>query len=193
MTHRILVVDDHEVVRLGLRTLLSNQPDFVVVDEAGSAEEALVKALAHRPNVVVMDIRMPGKSGIEACREIKSQLPDVAIIMNEPSLVKFQPGIAQGGVIIANSTLIEQSVYERGDDVRIFWVPATQTARDVAGTDRSANMVALGAFLAVEPIVEVATVEAILRELSDERKRALIEKNIAALEAGRDLVAAQVA
>ena len=119
--------------------------------------------------------------------------PDVGIIMNEPSLVKFQPGVAQGGIIIANSTLIEQGVYERGDDVRIFWVPATQTAREVAGTDRSANMVALGAFLAVEPIVEVATVEAILRELSDERKRALIEKNIAALEAGRDLVAAQVA
>jgi len=81
MTYRILVVDDHEVVRLGLRTLLSNQPDFVVVDEAGSAQEALAKALAHRPDVVVLDIRMPGKSGIEACRDIKSQLPEVAIIM----------------------------------------------------------------------------------------------------------------
>lgn len=81
MTYRILVVDDHEVVRLGLRTLLSNQPDFVVVDEAGSAQEALAKALAHRPDVVVLDIRMPGKSGIEACRDIKGQLPEVAIIM----------------------------------------------------------------------------------------------------------------
>jgi len=81
MTYRILVVDDHEVVRLGLRTLLSNQPDFLVVDEARSAEEALAKALAHRPDVVVLDIRMPGKSGIEACRDIKSQLPEVAIIM----------------------------------------------------------------------------------------------------------------
>ncbi len=81
MIHRILVVDDHEVVRLGLRTLLSNQPDFLVVDEAGSAKEALAKALAHRPDVVVLDIRMPGKSGIEACRDIKSQLPEVAIIM----------------------------------------------------------------------------------------------------------------
>ncbi len=81
MTHRILVVDDHEVVRLGLRTLLSNQPDFVVVDEARSADEAVAKALAHRPDVVVLDIRMPGKSGIEACREIKSQLPEVAILM----------------------------------------------------------------------------------------------------------------
>ena len=63
MTYRILVVDDHEVVRLGLRTLLSNQPDFVVVDEAGSAKEALAKALAHRPDVVVLDIRMPGMDG----------------------------------------------------------------------------------------------------------------------------------
>ena len=81
MTYRILVVDDHEVVRLGLRTLLSNQPDFLVVDEAGSAKEALVKALAHRPDVVVLDIRMPGKNGIEVCRDIKGQLPEVAIIM----------------------------------------------------------------------------------------------------------------
>ncbi|NIA12834.1 MAG: 2-oxoacid:ferredoxin oxidoreductase subunit gamma [Nitrospiraceae bacterium] len=119
--------------------------------------------------------------------------PNAGIIMNEPSLVKFQSGVAQGGVIIANSTLIDHSIYERGDDVRIFWVPATQTARDVAGTERSANMVALGAFLAVEPIVEVATIEDILRDVSGEHKRALIEKNIAALEAGRDLVAAQAA
>lgn len=81
MTYRILVVDDHEVVRLGLRTLLSNQPDFVVVDEAASADEAVEKSLQHNPDVVVMDIRMPGKNGIEACREIKSQLPEAQIIM----------------------------------------------------------------------------------------------------------------
>jgi len=81
MTYRILVVDDHEVVRLGLKTLLSNQADFVIVDEAASADEALSKALAHRPDVVVMDIRMPGKNGIEACREIKAELPDVGVIV----------------------------------------------------------------------------------------------------------------
>jgi DNA-binding NarL/FixJ family response regulator len=81
MTYRILVVDDHEVVRLGLRTLLSNQPDFVVVDEAASADEAIEKTLLHRPDVVVMDIRMPGKNGIEACEEIKEQLPEVEVIM----------------------------------------------------------------------------------------------------------------
>ncbi|MGC9521633.1 MAG: response regulator transcription factor [Anaerolineae bacterium] len=81
MTYRIIVVDDHEVVRLGLRTLLSNQSDFAVVDEAASAEEAVEKTLLHHPDVVVMDIRMPGTNGIEACREIKEQLPDVEVIM----------------------------------------------------------------------------------------------------------------
>ena len=81
MTYRILVVDDHEIVRLGLRTLLSGQPDFTVVDEAGSAEEAVAKSLQHNPDVVVMDIRMPGKNGIDACREIKQKLPDVHVLM----------------------------------------------------------------------------------------------------------------
>ncbi len=81
MTYRILVVDDHEVVRLGLRALLSGQQDFVVVDEAASAEEAVEKAVLHRPDVVVMDIRMPGTNGIEATRAIKSKLPEVQVII----------------------------------------------------------------------------------------------------------------
>lgn len=81
MTYRILVVDDHEIVRLGLRTLLSNQPDFTVVDEAGSAEEAVEKTVLHNPDIVVMDIRMPGKNGIDACREIKQKLPNVRVLM----------------------------------------------------------------------------------------------------------------
>ena len=81
MTYRILVVDDHEVVRLGLRSLLSNQPDFAVVDEAASADEALEKVSLHHPEVVILDIRMPGKNGIEACREIKERFPDVHVLM----------------------------------------------------------------------------------------------------------------
>ncbi|HHE72025.1 MAG TPA: response regulator transcription factor [Chloroflexi bacterium] len=81
MTYRVLIVDDHEVVRLGLRTLLTGQPDFVVVDEASSASEAVEKALLHRPDVIVMDIRMPGKNGIQACREIKENLPETQVIM----------------------------------------------------------------------------------------------------------------
>lgn len=81
MALRILIVDDHEVVRLGLRALLDRHPDFSVVDEAGTAREALQKALLHRPDVVVMDIRLPGRSGIDACRDIASQLPDTRVIM----------------------------------------------------------------------------------------------------------------
>ncbi len=78
---RILIVDDHEVVRLGLRALLSRQPTFTVVGEAGSAAEAVEKAVALRPDVVVMDIRLPGRSGIEACREVVARLPETQVIM----------------------------------------------------------------------------------------------------------------
>lgn len=78
---RIIIVDDHEVVRLGLRALLERHPSFSVVDEAGTAKEAVQKVLQHRPEVVVMDIRLPGGNGIEACREIVSQAPDTKVIM----------------------------------------------------------------------------------------------------------------
>jgi DNA-binding NarL/FixJ family response regulator len=78
---RILIVDDHEVVRLGLKTLLERHPDFTVVDEADTAREALQKALLHRPDVVLMDIRMPGRSGIEACQDITEKLPDCKVII----------------------------------------------------------------------------------------------------------------
>ncbi len=81
MTLRILIVDDHEVVRLGLRALLERHPNFTVIDEAGTAREALQKALMHHPDVVVMDIRLPGRSGIEACQDIIAKLPDTKIIM----------------------------------------------------------------------------------------------------------------
>jgi len=78
---RILLVDDHEVVRLGLKTLLERHPDFEVVAEAGTAAEAVAKALRHKPDVVVMDIRLPGESGIDACRQITEKLPDAKVIM----------------------------------------------------------------------------------------------------------------
>jgi DNA-binding NarL/FixJ family response regulator len=78
---RILIVDDHEVVRLGLRALLERHPNFAVVDEASTGREALQKSLSHKPDVVVMDIRLPGRSGIEACQEIVQHLPDTKVIM----------------------------------------------------------------------------------------------------------------
>lgn len=78
---KILLVDDHEVVRLGLKALLSNYPKFEVVAEAQDADEAISRALEYKPDVVVMDIRLPGKSGIEATKEITSQLPDTKVII----------------------------------------------------------------------------------------------------------------
>ena len=78
---RILLVDDHEVVRLGLKALLSRHPRFEVICEAGTADEALAKAMVHKPDVVVMDIRLSGRSGIDATREIKSALPATKVII----------------------------------------------------------------------------------------------------------------
>ena len=78
---RILLVDDHEIVRLGLKTLLSRYPHFEVVAEAGDAQEALEQTMHHQPDVVVMDIRLPGKNGIEATREIIELRPETKIIM----------------------------------------------------------------------------------------------------------------
>lgn len=78
---RILLVDDHEVVRLGLRALLSRYPQFEVVAEAGDAEEALAMTEVHRPDVVVMDIRLPGKSGVEATQDILRSYPNTKVVM----------------------------------------------------------------------------------------------------------------
>jgi DNA-binding NarL/FixJ family response regulator len=78
---RIIIVDDHEVVRLGLRALIERHQCFKVVDEAATAREAVQKTLQHMPDIVVMDIRLPGGSGILACREIVSQAPNVKVIM----------------------------------------------------------------------------------------------------------------
>jgi len=78
---RLILVDDHEVVRVGLRTLLARNPDFDIVDEASSGQEAVRKALMHRPDIMVMDVRLGGMSGIEACREIVQASPSVKVIM----------------------------------------------------------------------------------------------------------------
>jgi two-component system response regulator DevR len=78
---RILLVDDHEVVRLGLKSLLERHPQFEVVGEAGSAREALEQVAALKPEVVLMDILLPGTSGIEACEEIVNKYPGTRVIM----------------------------------------------------------------------------------------------------------------
>jgi DNA-binding NarL/FixJ family response regulator len=77
----LLVVDDHEVVRQGLVALLGRRPEFQVVAEAGTAAEAVSAARKFRPALVIMDVRLPDGSGIEACREIRSELPETRVVM----------------------------------------------------------------------------------------------------------------
>ncbi|HLU52634.1 MAG TPA: response regulator transcription factor [Acidimicrobiia bacterium] len=81
MATRVLLVDDHEVVRRGLAAMLTAHNDIEVVGEAGSADEAVRRVGLDQPDVVVMDVRMPDKSGIEACREILAAFPDVRVLM----------------------------------------------------------------------------------------------------------------
>lgn len=78
---RILLVDDHEVVLRGVSSMLASEEDFEVVGEANTADEAIRQATVLRPDLVIMDVRLPGKSGIEACRQIRNDLPDTRVLM----------------------------------------------------------------------------------------------------------------
>ena len=78
---RVLLVDDHEVVRAGIKALLDAQDDMVVVGEAGTAEEGIRRVGYDEPDVVVLDVRLPDGSGVEACRDIRSRFPEVKVLM----------------------------------------------------------------------------------------------------------------
>jgi DNA-binding NarL/FixJ family response regulator len=78
---RVLIVDDHGIVRAGIKSLLDGQSDIEVAGEASGGEEAIEKAKELRPDLVLMDIAMPGMNGIEATRRIKEELPDTAVLV----------------------------------------------------------------------------------------------------------------
>lgn len=80
-TIRVMIVDDHEVVREGLRALLNRRQGMSVVGEAGSVETAITEARRTRPDVIIMDVRLPDGSGVEACREIREEHPNAKVIM----------------------------------------------------------------------------------------------------------------
>jgi DNA-binding NarL/FixJ family response regulator len=81
MTIRILLVDDHEIVRMGLRAVLSDVDNFEIVGEAGTAEECIEKTREVQPDFILMDVRLPGRSGIEACREVLAERSNMKVIM----------------------------------------------------------------------------------------------------------------
>ena len=104
MSIRVLVVDDHAVVRTGLRRILDAEPDIETVSEAPTADRAVFEALEHRPDVVLMDVTMPGKSGIEALPDVLQAVPDAKVLVlsmhDDPQYVReaFEAG-ASGYVL----------------------------------------------------------------------------------------------
>ncbi|MFH9861141.1 response regulator [Streptomyces sp. NPDC017202] len=78
---RVFLLDDHEVVRRGVHDLLDDEPDITVVGEAATAEQALVRVPALRPQVAVLDVRLPDGDGVSVCRELRSQMPELTCLM----------------------------------------------------------------------------------------------------------------
>ncbi|WP_280885332.1 response regulator transcription factor [Streptomyces sp. LBL] len=78
---RVFLLDDHEVVRRGVHDLLDDERDITVVGEAGTVEQALVRVPALRPQVAVLDVRLPDGDGVSVCRELRSRMPELACLM----------------------------------------------------------------------------------------------------------------
>jgi DNA-binding NarL/FixJ family response regulator len=78
---RVFLLDDHEIVRRGVRELLEAEPDIAVIGEAGTAESALARIPALRPDVAILDVRLPDGNGVGVCRDIRSAMPEVACLM----------------------------------------------------------------------------------------------------------------
>ena len=100
---RILVADDHEVMRMGIRNLLESVPDWTVSAEASTGVEAVEIALQSQPDVIIMDITMPEMNGLEAAAQIARQRPDIPVIMfslhlSEDVIGRFKTGAIRGAV-----------------------------------------------------------------------------------------------
>ena len=109
---RVFLLDDHEIVRRGVRDLIDAEDDMEVVGEAGTAEQALRRIPPTRPQVAILDVRLPDGNGVEVCREIRSEHPDVACIM----LTSFSDDEAMTQAIVAGASgyLLKQI---RGTDI----------------------------------------------------------------------------
>jgi len=100
MTVRVFLLDDHEIVRRGLRELIEGQEDLQVVGEAANAEEALLRVPPTRPDVAVLDVRLPGASGIEVCRDLRAAMPELRCLM----LTSFADDDALFSAILAGAS-----------------------------------------------------------------------------------------
>ena len=96
---RVFLLDDHEIVRRGVRELIELEPDLVVVGEAGTAAEALSRIPPTRPDVALLDVQLPDGSGIEVCRDIRSQHPEIGCLM----LTSYADDDALFGSVVAGA------------------------------------------------------------------------------------------
>lgn len=127
---RIMMADDHEVVRSGLKAILEPEGEFDVVGEAVSGEEAIAQVAAHRPGVVLMDVRMEEMSRIETCRAIKSAHPEVNVLM----LTSYSEEEAVTAAIIAGASAYLLKNVGRSELIKaIRGVAAGQNLLDPAG------------------------------------------------------------
>jgi two-component system, NarL family, response regulator NreC len=101
---RVVIVDDHALVRSGLRLLLEGEDDITVEDEGGSADEAVRLARLHKPDVVLLDVTMPGRSGLDAAPEIREAAPDARILVlsmqDDPSYVRQAFSLGATGYLL---------------------------------------------------------------------------------------------
>lgn len=131
---RIMIVDDHEVVRMGMRSLFEPEADFTVVGEASNGAEALAKIAVLDPQLILMDVRMEKMGGIEACREIKSRHPDVSILM----LTSFTDDDAIVSSILAGASGYLLKNLSRADLLRsVRKVAAGQTLLDPGASQKA--------------------------------------------------------
>jgi DNA-binding NarL/FixJ family response regulator len=158
---RVLIVDDHTVVRLGLRTLLSHTAGFRVVGEAQTVAEAVQLNEQMRPDVVLMDVRLPDGSGVEACRRIKADHPETRVVM----LTSYSDEEAIVGAVMAGASgyLLKQADAER----------LTQSIRDAAAGDSTLDPRAAGALLTQFRELSAKQAEAELAGLTDRERRML--------------------
>ncbi|GAA2496604.1 response regulator transcription factor [Streptomyces thermolineatus] len=130
---RVFLLDDHEVVRRGVHDLLDSEPDLTVVGEAATAEQALVRVPALRPDVAVLDVRLPDGDGVSVCRELRSRMPGLACLM----LTSFDDEEALLDAIMAGASgyVLKQI---RGSDLvsAVRTVASGQSLLDASATAR---------------------------------------------------------
>ena len=158
---RVLIVDDHAVVRIGLRSLLGHTAGFRVVGEAGTVAEALALAERSSPDVVLMDIRLPDGSGVEACRKIKADHPETRVVM----LTSYSDEEAIVGAVMAGAS---GYLLKHADSEKL-----TEAIREAAAGDSTLDPRAAGTLLNQFREMSARQAESELSGLTDRERRML--------------------